>query len=107
MKQGNVKRFLDKERLEQMIKLRRKGYAIKSLALMFDVDTSTIRFHLHKYYITNPEEVFNIQRIVEKILPEPLFKAHWEVRDGVRYNLGMSYKEYLEKANTNLLKYAD
>jgi len=94
MKKGQKTTFSNKNTLEEMVQLRRHGVAISSLAIIYGVDNSTIRWHLRRYYITNPNEVYSIERIVAKLLPSNS-QPQWKVINGERINLGKSYKEYL------------
>ncbi len=94
MKKGQTTQFANKNRLEEMIKLRRNGLAESSLSLIFNVDKSTIRYHLKKYYITHPVEVYAVERIVGKTLPNST-DPQWKVVGNERINLGRNYKDYL------------
>lgn len=98
MKTGNKKRFLDKNRLEDMFKLRRRGLSVYSLASIFSCDVSTIRYHLRKYCIDHPDEIYPIQRLVAKGLPAQIDDDKYKIVNGERINKGKTYKEYLADA---------
>jgi hypothetical protein len=104
MKRGNKKLFIDKTRLEEMIKLRRRGLSVYSLAALFSCDVTTIRYHLRKYCIIHPQEVYPIQRLVAKGLPLLIEEDKYKVVNGVKYIKEKSYSDYLKAANIPLVK---
>lgn len=94
MKLGNVKIFKDKSKLYQITNLRINGYALTSLAFLFGCDRSSLGYHFEKYQIVPLVPVHTIERIAVKAFPiQP--KSVWKEVNGVRYNLGRSYKDYL------------
>lgn len=103
MRKNDKKVFLNKEKLTEMLNLRINGYAIRSLATKYGVDTSSIRYQCDKYLI-NPmdEEVYDVGRIVSQVLPQP--RQTYKIVSGEKINLGKSYTEYLEASGISPYK---
>lgn len=100
MRKNDTKIFLDKQKLTQMLNMRRSGYALTSLAIIFGVDRTSIAYQCDKYLIKPLEETYTLERIIEDVLeqvykPEP---EKFKVIDGHRINLGKTYAEYLAEA---------
>lgn len=106
----NYHRFVqDKNKLIEMLILRRAGWTFVALAHRYHCDRSSLRYHCRKYqvfpikteFIRNSREVFNPQRIAIHIIADiaPFLIKNWEIIDGERINTGKSYAEYL-KANS-------
>ena len=84
-----------------MVKLRRTGYSIDSLAQFFGADKSSIRHQLHKYgIIPLSENVISVPRIVLNIVKN--FK--WKLLDGEWVCKEKSYKDYLSPQKKNKSK---
>ena len=96
MRKNDKKLFLNKESLYTMINLRINGFAISSLALLFNCDPSSIRNQCDRYEIVPLDDIYTIERIIHKTFPKPS-ESRWKIVDGERINLGKSYKEYLNK----------
>lgn len=77
-----------------MLNLRRNGYALTTLSIMYNCDISSIRYQCDKYDIEPLDDVYTLERIISQVLPkqeEPQYKTV----GGEKINLGKSYKEYL------------
>lgn len=112
MRQHFKKVFANKENLYSMINLRRNGWGVTSLAVIFGCDWTSVRDQCQKYGILPLNGVYTIERIESKVLPtitafQEMLKAEIkkEVAErkilvtpsGERINMGKSYKEYFEK----------
>lgn len=98
--------FIDKEKLVEMLGLRRAGWTFVALAEFYNCDRTSIRYQCRKYqifptkteFISNSSEVFNPKRIatqiVVKIVPHKI--SNWVIVDGERINTGKSYADYLK-----------
>lgn len=96
----------DKNKLLEMLYLRRAGFSYNFLSKFYGCDRETLRYHCHKYqifpqkkkFIHNSSEVFNPARIAIKIIstiaPEKV--SNWIVIDGEKINTGKSYADYLK-----------
>lgn len=69
MLKGNKKLFVDKSKLSQMLALRYSGYALTSLAILYNCDISSIRFWCDRFHV-KPKEVYTIERFLRQILPQ-------------------------------------
>lgn len=93
MRLGDVKTFSDKEKLYQLVNLRRNGMSLTSLALFFDCHHTSIMTVCKKYSI-NPltEEIYTVERIVPPTFPK--IDERWVMIDGERLNRGRNYADY-------------
>ncbi len=92
---GNHKTFVrDKSKLYNLLNLRIVGFSTTTLANLFNVSRRAVYFHLKRYFIEEPTEVYDIQRIIKPLLPQPPEDKWYEV-DGERFNKGKSYDEYV------------
>ncbi len=101
--------FKDKEKLLEMLSMRRQGFTFSFLARMYKCDRTSLRYQCRKYqifpektvYVRNNQsaEIFNPNKIASRIILKiaPSFRSQWKVIDGERVNLGKSYKEYLKE----------
>lgn len=99
--------FSDKDKLIEMLALRRSGWTFESLAELYSCDRSSLRYQCRKYQIFphktrfhfNPHslEVFDPKRIITSVLIEVYpIDTQWTIIDGEKINKGKSYAEYLE-----------
>ena len=95
MLKGNTKLFLDKQKLYQMLNLRRNGLTITTLAIMFDCDHTSIQAQCDKYGIHPIDEVYGIERIIAQVIPFYQSQLRFRLVCGEKINIGRSYKEYL------------
>lgn len=100
MKPGDVKLFKDKEKLYAMVNLRRNGWALTSLSLLYGCQVPSIWDQCDKYgVIPLTDEVYTAERITTKVLVELLpDEPRWRVIDGQRVNRGRTYKDYLNRS---------
>ena len=94
MQIGNRKLFIDKALLSRMLNLRRNGYSIQTLAIMFNCHFTSIDFECQKYHIEPLTEVIGLERLISDVIaqvPAPSYK----IINGEKINLGKSYKEYV------------
>lgn len=95
MRKNDVTVFKEKEKLYQMLNLRRAGISLTTLGLIFGVDRKSIEYHCNKYKIRPMGvDVYTIERIVHKVLP-PIPQQTYRIVNGERINIGKSYAEYL------------
>lgn len=94
MRLNDKKIFLDKSKLYEMLNLRRSGYALTTLAIMYDCDISSIRYQCDKFYVQPIDETYTLERIISQVLPKPE-PVTYKVVNNERINLGKSYAEYL------------
>lgn len=99
--------FIDKNKLLEMLSLRRDGWTFVALAELYDCDRTSLRYQCRKYqifpikkiFIKNSNEVFDPKRIAHNIIIEinPVVEnPQWKVVDGERINTGKSYADYLK-----------
>lgn len=99
MKQGDKKLFLDRDKLTQMINLRRNGLTVTTLAIMFGCDYSSIRAQCDKYGIVpRVDVIYGIERIIAQIIPHYIQSKTFKVVNGEKINLGKSYAEYVTES---------
>lgn len=99
--------FIDKNKLLEMLFLRRVGWTFVSLAELYNCDRTSLRYQCRKYqvfphktiYIKNSNEVFDPKRIATQIIIEmyPQEISNWTIVDGEKINIGMSYADYLKR----------
>lgn len=79
------KKFTDKRKLNTMLELRKQGWSLVSLGIIFGVDFSSIYHLCKKYHIEKGDEelVFNLKHII--------------ALTNVSVRLPKSYADYLEE----------
>lgn len=100
MTKGDKKVFLDKEKLYLLINYRLSGFAISTLATIFSVDKSSVRYQLHRFSIPRPPKtnVYSVEFIVSPIISK-YQPSEWGVIEGVKVNPGSNYADYLKRAS--------
>lgn len=101
--------FVNKDKLLEMLSLRKAGWTFVSLAELYNCDRTSLRYQCRKYQVFpqktkfnfNPHllEVFDPKRIITQIIVEihPPEKSDWIEINGEKINKGKSYSEYLCK----------
>lgn len=97
MQKGDKKIFIDKGKLLFLINLRRVGYSVSTLSLLFDADRASIRTQFEKYGIPEPDEKYMLADIVafftnSRNAPQ---RRYFLDSTGTKVNVGKTYKEYL------------
>lgn len=95
MRKGDVKIFADRQKLFQMVNLRRIGWAETSLGMLFGCDRSSIKEQCQKYKINPLRNIYTIERIASKAMPFERNKTDWRMIGGEKICLGRSYSDYL------------
>lgn len=86
--------FGDQERLYLLLNFREKGYAKKSLALIFHCDKKAITYQCQKYSIDpKGKNLISIAPIITQIIER---NSRWRLLDGEMVNKGMMYKDYIK-----------
>lgn len=93
VKNGYRKVFADPQKLEQLITLRRVGWAETSLALFFGCGFPSVSTKLAKQRVPHPKKVFSIEIIASKVIPQA--ETRWRMSGGERICVGKSYDDYL------------
>jgi len=100
VRKGDNKIFNDKKRLYGLVELRRAGWSISTLSILFNCDRTSIRLQCDKYGIIPwSRENYPIKNIIIPII-RPLADKNedkWVLIDGERINQGKSYKDYLRE----------
>lgn len=99
--------FKDRNKLLEMLSLRRQGWTFVSLSELYNCDRTSLRYQCRKYqifpdktkFIKNSNEVFSPDKILTSVIITlyPREKKNWTIIDGERVNLGKSYAEYLQE----------
>lgn len=76
MRNGDSKLFLNKPKLSQMLELRLNGYALTSLAILFNCDRSSIAYQCDKFHARPLDQVVTFERILKQVLPKKEIIRH-------------------------------
>ena len=94
MRKGDKKiLFTNPDKVTLLVNLRLNGWSLPSLATYLNCDKSSLRHWLNKYQIEPLEAVFSPVDIAVITVNNNI-----EVINGVRVNMGHSYKQYLRTA---------
>lgn len=94
MRKGDVKIFADRQKLSQMVNLRRIGWAESSLALLFGCNIEPISTKCKRYRIKPLDNTYTFERIALKAMPVNENKTRWRISGGENLCMGRSYKDY-------------
>lgn len=100
MPQGGKKTFLNKQKLYNMIQLRRSGLSYYSLGLFFNCSRKAVEAQCKKYGVEIYLHPIRIERIVLHIVNPnngKKQKQSFRIEAGEKINIGKSYKEYLKE----------
>ena len=97
MRKGDNKLFLDLDKLSTMLNLRRCGTAYDTLALYYQCDRTSIEEQCKKYGVYPEIEVLGVRAVVKLFLDDIDKDNLWEVDNGMKYNKGRTYEDYLLK----------
>jgi hypothetical protein len=92
MLKGNKKLFLNHYKLTQMLSLRLMGFSIRSIAILYNCDHTTISAQCQKYHI-KPEKVYDFERLTRNIIKQKI--GNIKIIDNEIIHTGKTYKEYL------------
>lgn len=97
MRKGDKTIFSDKDKLLQLIALRRAGYATTTLAIIFGADRSSIDYHCQRFNLKPDRQVYTIERIISDVVLQlkPQENPTYKIVNGEKINLGKSYAEYI------------
>ena len=76
MKLHDKKIFCDKSKLASLLNLRNNGLSLTSLATLYGVDNMSIHHQLKKFNVQQPAEVYDINRLLKNIIPQPQTMRH-------------------------------
>lgn len=93
MKLGQQRKFNNKDNLNRMLNMRIIGFSTFTLAFIFGIDRTDLCHYFKRYLIEQPDEVYDIKRIISEVLPKQEDK--WIIKGGEKINKGKSYEEYL------------
>lgn len=94
MRKNDKKIFLDKVKLTQLLNLRLNGFALTSLAYLFNCDVMSVWHQCKKYQIEPLEDVYTIERIIKAVIPKPQ-PLTYRVINGEKINIGKNYADYI------------
>lgn len=70
MRLGDKALFKDQKKLTKMLNLRLNGYSIRSLAVIYGCDRTSIKAQCQKYDIAPVYDTYSIVRILAPLLPK-------------------------------------